>query len=98
MQTNDNWEEKGILNEELSALRQIQMEYTTLMLFLKDIRESLNNAYEIDGYTLEGLTKTAELLESQIDGYNHTSLAVSGLSCTISEIHDRLLSDLKKIN
>lgn len=90
METKENWEEKANLKEEIQGLRKMQIDYINLMLFLKDIRTSLNNAWGKDKYTYNGLTQTAKLIDSQIDGYNYGSFDVNGISGQIDSIHERL--------
>lgn len=97
MKTKDNWEEKATINENIQGLRKMQIDHINLMLFLKDIRESLSSAWEEDRYTYDGLNKTANFIDSQIDGYNFGSFDVGSLSYNIDEIHQRLTNNLKKL-
>ncbi len=97
MKTKDNWEEKATINENIQGLRKMQIDYINLMLFLKDIRESLNSAWEKDRYTYDGLNKTANFIDSQIDAYHFGSFDVGNLSYSIDEIHERLTNNLKKL-
>lgn len=97
MKTKDNWEEKVNLEEEIQGLRKMQIDYINLMLFLKCIRESLNDAWKKDGFTYDGLNKTANFIGSQIDGYNYGSFDVSDLSYSIDRIHERLTDNLNKL-
>jgi hypothetical protein len=97
MKTKDNWEEKANLKGDIQGLRKMQIDYINLMLFLKCIRESLNAAWKKDGFTYDGLNKTANFIDSQIDGYNYGSFDVGDLSYNIDKIHERLTGDLNKL-
>lgn len=91
MITEENWEKKANLKDDIQGLRKMQIDYINLMHFLKDIRASLEDAVEKGKYTYDGLTQTAKFIDSQLEGYNYGSFDVRELSFYIDRINERLI-------
>jgi hypothetical protein len=96
MQNIDIKDEISDIKCELQAIKEMQDDYVNLMLFLKDIRQSINDSYisETSSYSFEGLKKTIDLIESQIDSYHYSSFAVGDISFRTSEAYKRLQKQL----
>lgn len=92
------------LISQLQALSTLRNEYFSLMLFIADIKDVLENSYNTKtcDYEQEGVDKVLKIIDSQIDGYYRTSEEISNenyflnlLSKTLSE---RLQNEIMILN
>lgn len=79
--------EKLELESCLEGLIDANLEYLHVMHFLSDIRNYLNDAYKNREYTLDGLKKTADFIETQIDGFGYKSNEVSNISFELKKAY-----------
>lgn len=92
-------EEYGIeLEPCINGLKEIQVEYLRVMIFLKDIREKLNDAFIDGSYVNEKLIELADLISHSIDGFKDSSKEVSDATFDMSQACEVLEHINSKIN
>jgi hypothetical protein len=58
-----------------------------LLLLVKNIKDSLNEAWEVDGYTYKGLNNAAQYIQKQMESYMYEPSYIADNSCGIEQIY-----------